>query len=58
MNPANPFTVPLGIPKENAIRGETPQEEVEVVFPGEPDAAVYLQTRLPDLGTLAGGGFA
>src|SRR6478672_7930146 len=46
---ADALAVPLGVAVEHAVGGEAPQVEVEVVLPGEPDAAVDLEALLREL---------
>ena len=49
VDPADALAVPPGIPVEHAVGGEAAQVEVQVVLPGEADAAVGLQAHLRNL---------
>ena len=68
MDPADSLSVPRRVAVEHPVDGEPPQIEVQVVFPGEADAAVGLlaglrdrdagiaDVRLGDAGDLRSGG--
>ena len=49
VDPADALAVPVGVAVEHAVGGEAPQVEVQVVLPGEADAAVHLEALLGEL---------